>query len=577
MSSVASVLSDLVKAAAVAAGHGDSPIPVEPAVPTNDPRFGDYQSNFAFRLGKSLRTNPRQVAMDMVSKLPEHPMVASAEVAGPGFINFRLSDAWIGEELVRRTADKDFGGSRPGEGRTVVIDYSSPNIAKRMHVGHLRSTLIGNAMARMYGYLGWKVVADNHIGDWGTQFGKLIVAWHNWRNDAAYKDDPIGELQRLYKKFGVVAADQPELVDQARAETAKLQEGDPENRALWEEFVEVSMKEFNGVYERLGVHFDVVLGESFYRDGLVELVDGLLEQGLAIHSEGAVVVPFDASEGKGLGKSPLLVRKRDGASLYGTTDLATVKYRMETWNPERVIILTDVRQQLHFRQVFAAAKKMGFETDFRHIWFGMLRFADGSIAATRSQGQSLNLVDVLDEAVAHARKVVDGKSGHLDEAERAAIAEAVGTGAVRYTDLAQNPQSDIIFDWDKMLSMQGNTAPYLMYAHARAHSILRKGGVEGYEPVSIQPEHEAERALAVHLLKFPEVITLAANTGRPNLLADTLYELASLFARFYTECPVLKEGVSDEVRASRLGLVSAAAKGLSLGLTLLGLTPLERM
>ncbi len=575
MSTIAASLTELVRQAAIAAGHEDAPVPLEPVVATNDPRFGDYQSNFAFRLGKALRVNPRGVATDMANHIPAHPMVAKVEVAGPGFINFHLADAWLGDAITERLEDPRFGGPTPGQGKTVVIDYSSPNIAKRMHVGHMRSTIIGNALDRMYRYLGWEVVADNHIGDWGTQFGKLIVAWRNWRNDAAYKEDPIGELQRIYKLFGAKSKEQPELVDEARAETAKLQEGDPENRRLWEEFVSVSMEEFNAVYDRLGVHFDVVLGESHYRDELPALVDGLLEQGIAHPSEGAVVIPFDASEGKGLSKAPLLIRKRDGASLYGTTDLATVRHRANTWTPERMVYVTDVRQQLHFRQVFAAARKMGFENDYRHVWFGMLRFADGSIAATRGTGQSVNLVDVLDEAVRRAREVVDERSAELPEEERAAIAEAVGVGAVKYADLSQNPQSDIIFEWDKILSLQGNTAPYLMYANARACSILRKAGDTPVGPITIG--HEAERALAVHLLRFGELVEQAVHTARPNLLADYLYEASSLFSRFYLDCPVLKSDVPADVRSSRLGLVSATAHVMAAGLGLLGIEALERM
>jgi arginyl-tRNA synthetase len=324
------------------------------------------------------------VADAVRAALPAHPAVESAEVAGAGFINFKLSTAWLGEELARRAADPRFGAPTPGAGRSLVIDYSSPNIAKRMHVGHLRSTLIGSALDRIYRFLGFRVISDNHLGDWGTQFGKLIVAWDRWRSESAYEQDAIAELQRLYVLFGVKAKDDPALEDLARAETAKLQEGDAQNRALWQQFVDVSMKEFETVYSRLGVSFDVTLGESFYRDRLGAVVADLLESGVAAHSEGAVVVHFGPEDGKELANTALLVRKRDGASLYGTTDVATVLHRIETWAPDTIVYVTDTRQQLHFKQLFATCRKMGIQLDLRHVWFGMLRFADGSIAATRA-------------------------------------------------------------------------------------------------------------------------------------------------------------------------------------------------
>jgi arginyl-tRNA synthetase len=295
-----------------------------------------------------------------------------------------------------------------------------------------------------------------------------------------------------------------------------------------------------------------------------------------VESEGAIVVPFGPEDGKELANTPLLIRKRDGASLYGTTDLATVEHRVKTWAPAVIVYVTDVRQQLHFKQVFCASRKMGYDLDFRHVWFGMLRFADGSVAATRGKGQAINLVDVLDEAVRRARAVVDARSAQLPDDERAVIAEAVGTAAVRYADLSQNPQSDIIFEWDKMLSLEGNTAPYLMYAHARCCSILRKGGLEGLEPPPILPAHPTERELCVRLVRTPEVILAAAANARPNMLCDHLYEVAGVFARFYHDCPVLAEE-DEAVRSSRLGLVVATARTLKTGLGLLGITALDRM
>ena len=582
MATVAQRLTDLVQQAAEAAGYGDAPVPLEACVPTHDPRHGDYQSNFAFRLGKALRTNPRAVAQQIVDALPDDPLIGAAEVAGPGFLNFRLDDAALAADVTARATDPRLGAPPEGEGRTMVIDYSSPNIAKRMHVGHMRSTIIGNAIDRMYRFLGWHVVADNHLGDWGTQFGKLIVGWHDWRDDAAYAEDPIGELQRIYVEFGKRAAAAPTLEHRARAETAKLQEGDPDNLALWQQFTEVSLREFDEVYDRMDVHFDVAHGESFYREGLQDLVQELIDQGVASTDQGAVVIRFDPEDGKGLKDASMLIRKSDGAALYGTTDLATVRYRLATWHPERIVYVTDVRQRLHFRQLFAACRKLGLDVDLEHVWFGMLRFADGTVVATRkleasqSAGpRSANLVDVLDTAVAHARSVVDAKSEELPEAERAQIAAAVGIGAIKYADLSQNPQSDIIFDWDKMLSLEGNTAPYLMYAYARVQSIFRKGGIEGFEPGGLVLGEPIERELALAVVRTPELVQAAAASYRPNLVCDHLFGLANTFARFYHECRVLDD--DPAVRRSRLTLCQATARALATGLDLLGLRALDRM
>ncbi|MBW1879226.1 MAG: arginine--tRNA ligase [Deltaproteobacteria bacterium] len=582
MPTVAQQLTDLVRQAAESAGHGDAPIPLEPCVPTNDPRHGDYQSNFAFRLGKALRTNPRAVAQTLVSALPPNDLVASTEVAGPGFINFRLSDTFLAAELVACASDARLGTPLDGAGRTLVIDYSSPNIAKRMHVGHMRSTIIGNALDRLYRFLGWEVIADNHLGDWGTQFGKLIVGWRNWLDEEVFEKDPIGELQRVYIAFGQRAAEDPELKAQARAETARLQAGDPENFALWQRFTEESVREFERVYERLGVRFDVALGESFYRDGLRDLVSRLLDEGVAERDQGAAVIRFGAEDGEDLEKAPLLIQKSDGAALYGTTDLATVLHRMETWNPDRIVYVTDVRQRLHFRQLFAASRKLGIEVELFHVWFGMLRFADGTVMATRKleggQGsgpRSVNLVDVLNMAVARAREVVDAKSSELPEKERAEIAEAVGVGAVRYSDLSQNPQTDVLFDWDKMLALEGNTAPYLMYGFARVKSIFRKSGVDVFEPGEVVLGEPIERELALAVLRTPEVILAAAATYRPNLLSDHLFQVANTFARFYHDCRVLHE--DSGVRQSRLSLAFSAARTLEVGLGLLGIRALSRM
>ncbi len=577
MATVAQHLTELVQQAIVAAGLLEPGAAIEPCVPTNNPEHGDYQSNAAFRLAKQARQNPRAVAQQVLDALPADPAIAEATLAGPGFLNLRLSNEWLAADVARRATDERLEGPLPGEGKTVVIDYSSPNIAKRMHVGHLRSTVIGNALDRLHRYLGWKVIADNHIGDWGTQFGKLIVMWRRGADEDAYEADPIGELQRLYQDFKPASEEDPSLVDAARAETAKLQAGDPENLALWQRFVDASMQEFDALYERLDVAFDVVHGESFYRHELQDLVDGLLAKGIAEPSEGAVVVPFTAEDGKGLDKNPLLVRKSDGAALYGTTDLATARHRVESWSPDKVVYVTDTRQQQHFKQVIAAAKKMGLTgPEYVHAWFGMLKFPGGVVASTRA-GEVVNLVDLLDTAAEKALDIIQVKSPHLPEDEQKDIAEAVATGTIRYFDLSQNPQSDITFTWDKALSLDGGSAVYVMYAYARLHSILRNAhaadGVEG--PVAC--EHPAERNLALLVARTPEAIVAAADAYRPNLLAEHLDAIAKGVGSFYSECPVLSEGVPDDVRQRRLALVFAVTRALSMGMGLLGMRAVERM
>jgi arginyl-tRNA synthetase len=580
MDTLAAQLTDLVTAAAIAAGF-DPAFPVESAVPTGNPQHGDYQSNHAFRLAKSLKQNPRQVAEAIKARIPAHPLVATTAVAGPGFINITLADDALGVDVVARAKHPKIGTPQLGAGRTMVIDYSSPNVAKRMHVGHLRSTVIGNAIDRLHRYLGWNVVADNHIGDWGTPFGKLIVMWDDVRDEAAFESDPIGELQRLYQGFGAREKADPSLIERARAETVKLQQGDARNRALWARFVAESMREFDGVYERLGVRFDVVHGESFYRDQLEDLVAELMARGLAEPSDGAVVVRF-GEEAPQLADHPMLVRKSDGGAMYATTDLATARHRVETWRPSRIVIVTDVRQRLHFDQVFAASRKVGFVpagVELVHIGFGMLKLPGGQIVATRSAtgDGSLNLVDVFDAARTHARAVVDEKSPDLPEAERDRIAEAVGVGAIRYADLSQNPATDLTFEWDRILSLTGNTAPYLMIAYARCRSIFRKGGVEDFEPTACTISHPSERALALKIARTAEVIVDAANGYRPSVLCAHLFELSGVFADFYRDCPVLRDDVDAATRASRLALTFATARAMSEGMQLVGLVPLERM
>lgn len=562
------MIPDLLRAiTAEVARSVDPDFPDEPITPTNDARFGDYQWNWAFRLAKARKQNPRALAESLAPRL-QHPAIRKVEVAGPGFINLFLDDAWLAASVAAQVDAPTLGIAQEGRGRTVIIDFSSPNVAKRMHIGHMRSTHLGHALDRLHRAAGWNVIGDNHIGDWGTQFGKLIVAWRSWRDDAAYAEDPIGELERLYVLFGRRADDDPSLEDAARAETLKLQRGDPENTALWTQFLAVSMAEFETVYRRMGVTFDVVLGESFYRDMTEAVVAGLLADGVAERSEGAVIVRFDEPS---LKDHPFVVQKKDGASNYATTDLAAIRYRTATWNPDRLLYVTDMRQQLHFQQLFAVARRWSVRAELVHAWFGMLVLPEGGMSTRK--GNVIRLVDLFDEAVARARRVVDAKSPDLPEAERAAIAEAVGVGAVRYADLSQHPQTNVTFDWDRMLSLDGNTAPYLLYSHARCASLLARAG-EAADLATLRVAEPAERELLLTLARYPEAVAAALRSYRPNLLADHLFEVANRYNRFYHDLPVLQGGAE---RASRLALVEATRRVLRHGMERLGLQVLDRM
>ncbi|HNH49368.1 MAG TPA: arginine--tRNA ligase, partial [Myxococcota bacterium] len=447
--------------------------------------------------------------------------IVEKSVAGPGFINLKLSDAWLYEQAARQAHDPAFGTSPTGAGKTVVIDFSSPNVAKRMHIGHMRSTHIGHALCGLHRAAGWTVVGDNHIGDWGTQFGKLIVAYHLWLDRAAYAEDPIGELERIYVQFGnEVAVDDatpPEkraeaaaLMDRARAETLKLQRGDAENTALWKEFLQVSLAEFEQVYQRMGVRFDVVLGESAYAGQMDEMVERLVQSGLAEESQGALIIRFTEPE---LKDHPMIVRKKDGAANYATTDLACIRYRQDRWNPAKILYVTDMRQQLHFQQLFAVARRWELRPELIHAWFGMLVLPEGAMSTRK--GNVIRLVDLLDEAVRRARAVVDQKSPELPEEDRAKIAEAVGVSAVRYADLSQHPQTNVTFDWDRMLSLEGNTAPYLLYSHARGASLLARAG-HPPDLGALRTKHPLERTLLLTAMRTPEAVQAALRSVRPN-------------------------------------------------------------
>lgn len=544
--------------------------------PCPDPKFGDYQSNALMSLAKARKMNPRQLAEDVLKRLDVSGICEKVEIAGAGFLNFRLKNAALAQTLESAAHGGLLFFEKTSHPQTVVIDFSSPNVAKPMHVGHIRSTFLGDSLARVLRLLGDHVITDNHIGDWGTQFGKLLVGWKKNLNVAALKADPISEMERLYKLINAAGDSDPAVLEEARLELVKLQNGDAENLAIWREMTALSKKQFDDIYSRLGIKFDFTYGESFYNDRLQSLVDELLARNIARESEGAIAIFFD--EDPLLKDKPALIRKSDGASNYTTTDLATLAFRLEQWHPDAIIYVTDDRQQLHFQQVFAAFRKQqpDIKTRLSHVWFGKILGEDGKPFRTRS-GETVKLTDLLDEAKERAFKIVSKKNPDLPESQRLDIARVVSIGAIKYADLLPNRQSDYVFSWDKMLALTGNTAPYLQYAYARIRSIFRKSGqpdtTEGNQPLKlISPE---EITLAKHLLNFGLTLEAVAEEYRPNFLCIFLYDLAGKFNVFFENCPVLK--ADPETRDSRLALCDLTARVLKQGLDVLGIEVVEQM
>ncbi|ASV75594.1 Arginyl-tRNA synthetase [Thermogutta terrifontis] len=625
--------------------------------PTQDERLGDYQADLAMPLAKALRRKPREIAEEIVAALDVADMAHPPEIAGPGFINFRLRDEYLEKCLQALLEDPRLGVPPVEKVETIIIDYSAPNVAKPMHVGHIRSTVIGDAIYRTLRFVGHRVISDNHIGDWGTQFGMIIYGYRHFLDEDAYKKNPTAELARLYRlvrqlidyqeavqkiaelegrlqakeqelagvssnqtsaaatkmedkkrrelqeeieelreeleelrRKRAAVEDNPTLYEWAKAhpnieqdvlqETAKLHAGDEENLRLWREFLPHSLDEMNRIYRRLGIRFDYTLGESFYHDRLGPLVEELVQKGLARESEGAICIFFPDID------TPMIIRKQDGAFLYATTDLATLRYRMETWNPDAILYVVDFRQSLHFRQLFAAARMMGYDrVKLVHVSFGTVLGEDGRPFKTR-EGDVVGLESLLDEAVRRAYQIVcandDAKptGPELSEEERRRIAEVVGIGALKYADLSQNRTSDYVFSYDKMLAMTGNTGTYMQYAYARIQNIFAKGGVDVTTlrkldgPIHLK--HPAERALGREILRFPEAIQLVLEDYRPNQLTGYLFSLANRFSTFYESCPVLQAADSEE-RQSRLLLCDLTARVIRQGLELLGIEVVNRM
>ena len=636
---------------------------VEPLVgmitQVQDARHGDYQANCAMPLGKKLGKAPRDVAAELVSALKLDPMCGEPEVAGPGFINLRLQDRWLTEQLETVRRDDRLGVEPTANPRTYIIDFSSPNVAKPMHVGHIRSTVIGDALCRTLRFLGHTVVSDNHLGDWGTQFGMIIYGYRNFVDESAYEDNPVKELGRVYREVRALmdyhdsvlaipkqkelltslqekleAAENQEPSGDAKAdkkarkqlgklrddvkklensivatetkvadfeskpeqkakaeehktisqavlqETAKLHAGDESNKQLWEDFLPRCRDEIDRIYKRLDVSFDEELGESFYHDRLAEVVEQLKQKEMARESDGAMCVFLEGYD------APMIIQKKDGAFLYATTDLATIAYRMERWNPDAILYVVDFRQGEHFGKLFAAAKQWGFsDVEMAHVSFGTVLGTDGKPLKTRS-GVLISLDSLLDEAVERAYKVVsendDAKKGgaELDEQQRQKIANVVGHAAIKYADLSQNRTSDYKFDYDKMVAMTGDTATYLQYSFARIQAIFAKASIDAAQlrsgPANIILAEEQERKLAIQLLRLQEALEESIVDYRPNLLCGYLHQLAKNFSEFYAACSVLKAD-DEATRDSRLLLCDLVARTMKLGLSLLGIQTVDKM
>ena len=551
-----------------------------PQTRSADERFGDFQANGVLPFAKKAGKNPRQLAQNLIGALPPSEDWTVA-IAGPGFINFTLTPKfllqWIAEHGTTQSLVASARDQTPGK---VVLDYSSPNTAKQMHVGHIRSTIIGESIARILAFQGNEVVRDNHLGDWGTQFGILLLAIKEQNISLdELGDDPIARLEDLYRQGNVRIKEDEKALTQARQELVKLQDGDEENLQLWEKIRDISMSSFLKIYDLLGVKFDHSLGESFYRDKVDEVYQGLSTHKICQEDDGALVVFHP--EHKRFAKQPFIIRKSDGASNYATTDLATLTYRQKEWQAQQIIYVTDGRQCDHFEQLFLTAQKW-FASDGKtlptlsHVWFGTILGDDNKAIKTRD-GQPIKLIDLLEEAIRRAAEMVRQKNNSLPDTEVERRAKIIGLGAVKYADLSQDRTLDYVFSWDKLLAMQGNTAPYLQYAVARIHSIFRKMDLPptGPFPKAKSPETEPEIQLGRKLLFFPLALRQASRELKPHFLCTYLYELATEFSSFYNQEKVMVE--DSNVRDLRLQLCSATQAILICGLNLLGIDTLEEM
>ncbi|PVZ70602.1 arginine--tRNA ligase [Pelagibaculum spongiae] len=568
-------LEQKVSQAMVAAGlpEGSNPA-VRPSARAN---FGDYQANGIMGAAKKLKTNPRDLANKVLESLDLSAEAEKIEVAGPGFINIHLKPEWLASLL---ESDERLGIAKTDQPQTVVVDYSAPNVAKEMHVGHLRSAIIGDAMVRTLEFLGHKVIRQNHIGDWGTQFGMLIAFIEEQQAEVSEMD--LSQLVKLYQAAKKRFDDDAAFATKARDYVVRLQGGDEGFRKIWKQLVDITLKQNQGVYDRLNVSLTPAdaCGESFYNDRLASTVSTLQEKGMAVESQGAQVVfveEFNNKDGDPLG---VIIQKSDGGYLYATTDLAAINYRTGELNVDRIIYYVDSRQAQHLESVYLIARKAGFakpETQLQHHPFGMMMGDDGRPFKTRS-GENVKLADLLDEAEVRAAKAVAEKSTDLSDEEKAAVTQAIAMGAVKYADLSKNRTSDYVFSWDSMLSFEGNTAPYMLYAYTRVCSIFRKADIEMASltgtPSIIEPQ---EKTLALNLARFEEAVEILSEEGVPHMLCNYLYELAGSYMSFYEACPVNKDDVAADVKQSRLLLCKRTADTLKQGLSLLGINVVEKM
>ena len=569
---------DLIAAAVRAAIAAATGVEADPLVtPAQNPEFGDYQSNAAMGLSKRLsqetgeKTNPRALAEKIKAALDLGGAAAEVSIAGPGFLNVRLAPAWVAARLAEMAADAKLGVPTADQPQTVVVEYSSPNVAKQMHVGHIRSTILGDAAARILGFLGHSVIRQNHIGDWGTQFGMLIAHLSNQDGAAGTPDADLADVESQYQQAKRRFDAEPAFSERARQTVVRLQAGGPDERLAWERLVDKTRRHSEEIYGRLGVLLTRAdeRGESFYNPRLEPLVQSLQAAGVAEVSDGATVV-FTAGE-----KAPLMVRKSDGGFGYGTTDLAAIDFRASELHADRIVYFVDARQAQHFRQLFSAARKAGLATPevlLEHASFGSVMGEDGRPFKTRTGG-TVKLIDLLDEAESRALEIVREKNPDWPEDRLREVATAVGIGALKYADLSKDRTSDYVFSFDQMLSFEGNTGPYLQYAHARTRAILRKA--EGGVGSSFELSDPHEVALGKHLLRFGEVVQLVGRELKPHQLCAYLYELATRFSGFYEHCPVLTS--EGSIRASRLALCDLTGRTLAKGLDLLGIEHPEQM
>ncbi|EIT2238788.1 arginine--tRNA ligase [Salmonella enterica] len=575
---IQALLSEKVSQAMIAAG---APADCEPQVRQSAKvQFGDYQANGMMAVAKKLGMAPRQLAEQVLTHLDLSGIASKVEIAGPGFINIFLKPAFLAEQVQQALASDRLGVSQPTR-QTIVVDYSAPNVAKEMHVGHLRSTIIGDAAVRTLEFLGHHVIRANHVGDWGTQFG-MLIAWLEKQQQENAGDMALADLEGFYRDAKKHYDEDEAFAERARNYVVKLQSGDAYFREMWRKLVDITMTQNQITYDRLNVTLtrDDVMGESLYNPMLPGIVADLKAKGLAVESEGATVVFLDEFKNKEGDPMGVIIQKKDGGYLYTTTDIACAKYRYETLHADRVLYYIDSRQHQHLMQAWTIVRKAGYVPDsvpLEHHMFGMMLGKDGKPFKTRAGG-TVKLADLLDEALERARRLVAEKNPDMSADELEKLANAVGIGAVKYADLSKNRTTDYIFDWDNMLAFEGNTAPYMQYAYTRVLSVFRKADIDeqalASAPVIISEDREAQ--LAARLLQFEETLTVVAREGTPHVMCAYLYDVAGLFSGFYEHCPILS-AENDAVRNSRLKLAQLTAKTLKLGLDTLGIETVERM